>query len=80
MRLSANLKKCVSLLVLTGFTLAITGCAPEATTPAAKPPAGERHLPETEAPREQAGSDEGAEVPNPADAQPGAGETPAKEE
>ena len=79
MRSSANLKKCVSSLVLAGFALTVAGCGPEATTPANKPPAAGASKPAAGAPREQAGSDEGAEEANPADAQP-AGEEPTKSE
>jgi hypothetical protein len=85
MRLSVNFKKCISLLVVAVFALNICGCAPEATTPGAKPGAAAApgKAPAAGAPAEQAGSNEpaGAEDPNPAEgavAEPAGGATEEK--
>jgi hypothetical protein len=75
MRLSVNFKKCISLLVVAVFAVGVCGCAPEATTPGAKPggaaaPGKTAAAPAANAPAEQAGSTEtvGAESANPGDA------------
>jgi hypothetical protein len=82
MRLSVNFKKCISLLVVAVFSVGVCGCAPEATTPGAKPgataaPGKAAAAPAAGAPAEQAGSTEtaGAESANPAD---GAATEPAE--
>lgn len=80
MRSIVRLKRCLSLLVLTGFALAISGCAPEATKPAGAGgavPAPSTIVPKVSSGRtEQAGSEEdmGAEPVAPEESEEGAGQ------